>query len=214
MNFLEIVNHNSSSSTFLVHYVIQQTILRILGKLQPKADIGIFIGYSPSKKAYQIYNKRTKLIMETMNVQFDKLTQMASEEHVPPDTAEASPSSTTIDKDALYSSTSPNNEPATSPTNSTNVEESHNEEVVMFNSDTFTNPFAPLVTSSAESSSRILDTSNMHTFQQPKINTRRWTKDHPLATIIESKNYKAAMIKSSWIEAMQEEIHEFERLEV
>ncbi|GJU01132.1 retrovirus-related pol polyprotein from transposon TNT 1-94 [Tanacetum coccineum] len=31
-----------------------------LGKLQPKADIGIFIGYSPSKKAYRIYNKRTR----------------------------------------------------------------------------------------------------------------------------------------------------------
>ncbi|GKE53443.1 retrovirus-related pol polyprotein from transposon TNT 1-94 [Tanacetum coccineum] len=51
-----------------------------LGKLQPKADIGIFIGYSPYKKAYRIYNKRTKKIMETMNVQFDELTQMASEQ--------------------------------------------------------------------------------------------------------------------------------------
>ncbi|GJT83185.1 retrovirus-related pol polyprotein from transposon TNT 1-94 [Tanacetum coccineum] len=28
-----------------------------LGKLRSKANIGIFIGYSPSKKAYQIYNK-------------------------------------------------------------------------------------------------------------------------------------------------------------
>ncbi|GJS30563.1 retrovirus-related pol polyprotein from transposon TNT 1-94 [Tanacetum coccineum] len=52
-----------------------------LGKLQLKADIGIFIGYSPSKKAYRIYNKRTSQIMETMNVQFDELTQMASEKH-------------------------------------------------------------------------------------------------------------------------------------
>ncbi|GKF38151.1 retrovirus-related pol polyprotein from transposon TNT 1-94 [Tanacetum coccineum] len=51
-----------------------------LGKLQPKADIGIFIGYSPSKKAYRIYNKRTRQIMETMNVQFDELIQMASEQ--------------------------------------------------------------------------------------------------------------------------------------
>ncbi|GJR91187.1 retrovirus-related pol polyprotein from transposon TNT 1-94, partial [Tanacetum coccineum] len=39
-----------------------------LGKLQPNADIGIFISYSPSKKAYRIYNKRTRQIMETMNV--------------------------------------------------------------------------------------------------------------------------------------------------
>ncbi|GKE66825.1 retrovirus-related pol polyprotein from transposon TNT 1-94, partial [Tanacetum coccineum] len=54
-----------------------------LGKLQPKADIGIFIGYSPSKKAYRIYKKRSKLIIETMNVQFDELTQMASEQHGP-----------------------------------------------------------------------------------------------------------------------------------
>ncbi|GJS49995.1 retrovirus-related pol polyprotein from transposon TNT 1-94 [Tanacetum coccineum] len=45
-----------------------------LGKLQPKADIGIFISYSPSKKAYRIYNKRTQTIMETIHVQFDKLT--------------------------------------------------------------------------------------------------------------------------------------------
>ncbi|GKF83169.1 retrovirus-related pol polyprotein from transposon TNT 1-94 [Tanacetum coccineum] len=36
-----------------------------LGKLQPKADIGIFIGYAPTKKAFQIYNRRTKRIIET-----------------------------------------------------------------------------------------------------------------------------------------------------
>ena len=30
-----------------------------LGKLQPKADIGIFIGYASSKKAFRIYNRRT-----------------------------------------------------------------------------------------------------------------------------------------------------------
>ncbi|GJX76308.1 retrotransposon protein, putative, ty1-copia subclass [Tanacetum coccineum] len=29
-----------------------------LGKLQPKADIGIFIGYAPTKKAFRIYNRR------------------------------------------------------------------------------------------------------------------------------------------------------------
>ncbi|GJU44493.1 retrovirus-related pol polyprotein from transposon TNT 1-94 [Tanacetum coccineum] len=31
-----------------------------LGKLQPKADIGIFIRYAPMKKAFQIYNRRTR----------------------------------------------------------------------------------------------------------------------------------------------------------
>ncbi|GJT32789.1 retrovirus-related pol polyprotein from transposon TNT 1-94 [Tanacetum coccineum] len=52
-----------------------------LGKLWSKANIGIFIGYSPSKKAYQIYNKRTRQLMETMNLKFDELTHMASEQH-------------------------------------------------------------------------------------------------------------------------------------
>ncbi|GJX23292.1 retrovirus-related pol polyprotein from transposon TNT 1-94, partial [Tanacetum coccineum] len=51
-----------------------------LGKLKPKADIGIFIGYSPAKKAYRIYNKWTRLIMETIHVEFDELTPMASEQ--------------------------------------------------------------------------------------------------------------------------------------
>nr|GEW18019.1 retrovirus-related Pol polyprotein from transposon TNT 1-94 [Tanacetum cinerariifolium] len=46
-----------------------------LGKLQPKADIGIFVGYAPNKKGYRIYNKRTQRIMESIHVQFDKLTE-------------------------------------------------------------------------------------------------------------------------------------------
>nr|GEW52041.1 putative ribonuclease H-like domain-containing protein [Tanacetum cinerariifolium] len=32
--------------------------IETLGKLQAKADIGIFIGYAPKKKAYRIYNRR------------------------------------------------------------------------------------------------------------------------------------------------------------
>ncbi|GJQ89062.1 retrovirus-related pol polyprotein from transposon TNT 1-94 [Tanacetum coccineum] len=50
-----------------------------LGKLQPKADIGIFIGYAPTKKAFQIYNRRTRRIIKTIHVDFDELTAMASE---------------------------------------------------------------------------------------------------------------------------------------
>ncbi|GJR99693.1 retrovirus-related pol polyprotein from transposon TNT 1-94 [Tanacetum coccineum] len=46
-----------------------------LGKLQPRADIGIFIGYASSRKGYRIYNKRTRQIMETIHVQFDELTE-------------------------------------------------------------------------------------------------------------------------------------------
>ncbi|GJU19085.1 retrovirus-related pol polyprotein from transposon TNT 1-94 [Tanacetum coccineum] len=45
-----------------------------------KADIGIFIGYAPKKKAYSIYNRRTRIIIETIYVNFDELTAMASEQ--------------------------------------------------------------------------------------------------------------------------------------
>nr|GEU80125.1 integrase, catalytic region, zinc finger, CCHC-type, peptidase aspartic, catalytic [Tanacetum cinerariifolium] len=51
-----------------------------LGKLQPKADIGIFIGYAPTKKAFRIYNRRTRQIIKTIHVDFDELTAMASEQ--------------------------------------------------------------------------------------------------------------------------------------
>ncbi|GKA16289.1 retrovirus-related pol polyprotein from transposon TNT 1-94, partial [Tanacetum coccineum] len=50
-----------------------------LGKLQPKVDIGIFIGYAPTKKAFRIYNRRTRRIIKTIHVDFDDLSAMASE---------------------------------------------------------------------------------------------------------------------------------------
>ncbi|GJR70886.1 integrase, catalytic region, zinc finger, CCHC-type containing protein [Tanacetum coccineum] len=50
-----------------------------LGKLKPKAGIGIFIRYSESSRGYRIYNCGTRKIMETIHVNFDELTAMASE---------------------------------------------------------------------------------------------------------------------------------------
>ncbi|GKE91378.1 retrovirus-related pol polyprotein from transposon TNT 1-94, partial [Tanacetum coccineum] len=50
-----------------------------LGKLQPKADIGIFIGYALTKKAFRIYNQLTRRIIKKVHVDFDELTAMASE---------------------------------------------------------------------------------------------------------------------------------------
>ncbi|GKC40336.1 hypothetical protein Tco_1052720 [Tanacetum coccineum] len=83
----------------------------------------------------------------------------------------------------------------------------------------------------------------MHTFNQPQDSEYRWTKDHPLTqvrgnpskpvqtrrqlatdpemcvfavtvSIVEPKNIKEAMADSAWIEAMQEELHQFDRLQV
>nr|GEV34268.1 hypothetical protein [Tanacetum cinerariifolium] len=43
-------------------------------------DIEIFIGYAPTKKAFRIYNRRTRRIVKTIHVDFDELTAMASEQ--------------------------------------------------------------------------------------------------------------------------------------
>nr|GEW14526.1 retrovirus-related Pol polyprotein from transposon TNT 1-94 [Tanacetum cinerariifolium] len=51
-----------------------------IGKLGTKADIGFFIGYSADSYAYRVYNRRTKKIIETMNVSFDELSAMAFEQ--------------------------------------------------------------------------------------------------------------------------------------
>nr|GEZ12365.1 hypothetical protein [Tanacetum cinerariifolium] len=51
-----------------------------LRKLGAKGDIGFFIGYSADSCAYKIYNRRTKKIIETMNVSSDELSMMAFEQ--------------------------------------------------------------------------------------------------------------------------------------
>ncbi|GJZ84680.1 retrovirus-related pol polyprotein from transposon TNT 1-94 [Tanacetum coccineum] len=51
-----------------------------LGKVKPKEDIEIFVGYAPTKKAFQIYNKRIYVITETIHVEFDELTAMPFEQ--------------------------------------------------------------------------------------------------------------------------------------
>nr|GFA91168.1 hypothetical protein [Tanacetum cinerariifolium] len=51
-----------------------------IGKLGAKGDIGFLIGYSTDSCAYRVYNRRTKKIMETMNVLFDELSAMAFEQ--------------------------------------------------------------------------------------------------------------------------------------
>ncbi|XP_052291943.1 uncharacterized protein LOC127900768, partial [Citrus sinensis] len=41
-----------------------------LGKFDSKSDVGIFLGYSNSSKAYRVYNKRTLVVEESMHVSF------------------------------------------------------------------------------------------------------------------------------------------------
>nr|GEV73120.1 hypothetical protein [Tanacetum cinerariifolium] len=49
-----------------------------LDKMKEKGDTCIFVGYSTQSRAYKVFNKRTRVIVETINVNFDELPQMAS----------------------------------------------------------------------------------------------------------------------------------------
>ncbi|GKC74109.1 hypothetical protein Tco_1119992, partial [Tanacetum coccineum] len=98
-------------------------------------------------------------------------------------------------------------------------------------------------TVSKESSSSDVISTTVHLNAPISKHLSKWTKDHPLQniigdpsrhvsirlqlheqalfcyydaflTLVEPKTYKDALTQSCWIEAMQEELHEFERLEV
>ncbi|GJZ38596.1 retrovirus-related pol polyprotein from transposon TNT 1-94 [Tanacetum coccineum] len=69
--------------------------------------------------------------------------------------------------------------PTSEPSTPTNVDAEENNE----NQAEFTNPFCTSVQEHAESSSRNIGTSNMHTFNQPQDSKYRWTKDHPLTQV-------------------------------
>nr|GFA53814.1 hypothetical protein [Tanacetum cinerariifolium] len=58
-----------------------KTILTFdVAKLKAKGDIGVFVGYSKESFAFRIYNKQTRKIHESMNVNFDEISEMASKQ--------------------------------------------------------------------------------------------------------------------------------------
>ncbi|KAH9651322.1 Integrase catalytic domain-containing protein [Citrus sinensis] len=59
-----------------------------LGKFDPKSDVGIFLGYSNSSKAYRVYNKRTLVVEESMHVTFNESNPSSTEKVVVDDDAE------------------------------------------------------------------------------------------------------------------------------
>nr|GFD30789.1 hypothetical protein [Tanacetum cinerariifolium] len=50
-----------------------------IDKEKEKGDACIFVGYSTQSRAYRVFNKRTRVIVETIHVNFDELPQMASD---------------------------------------------------------------------------------------------------------------------------------------
>nr|GFA39696.1 integrase, catalytic region, zinc finger, CCHC-type, peptidase aspartic, catalytic [Tanacetum cinerariifolium] len=53
-----------------------------LDKMKEKGDECIFVGYSNQSKAYRVFNKRTRVIMESIHVDFDELPLMTDGENL------------------------------------------------------------------------------------------------------------------------------------
>ena len=53
-----------------------------VGKFDSQSDEEIFLGYSSTSKAYRVYNKRTMMVMETVNVVIDESLDFDSEKSI------------------------------------------------------------------------------------------------------------------------------------
>nr|GEV17992.1 retrovirus-related Pol polyprotein from transposon TNT 1-94 [Tanacetum cinerariifolium] len=71
---------------FVAEGILYQTDGENLDKMKEKGDACIFVGYYTQSRAYRVFNKRTRVIVETIHVNFDELPQMASD-HVSSDPA-------------------------------------------------------------------------------------------------------------------------------
>ncbi|GJR05186.1 retrovirus-related pol polyprotein from transposon TNT 1-94 [Tanacetum coccineum] len=127
-----------------------------------------------------------------------------------------SPSSTIVDQDAPLPSNSQTTLETQSPTLPNNVEEdNHDLDVAHMNNDPFIGIII-LENNSEASSSDVIPTV-VQTAAPNSEHITKWTKDHPLDNIIsevERPNYKDSLTQACWIETMQEELHEFDHLEV
>nr|GEW20905.1 Gag-Pol polyprotein [Tanacetum cinerariifolium] len=208
-------------------------------------------------KGYRVYNKRTRIIVESIHIRFDKIKEVSETQDVYSSAYADVPSQQELDLlfgplyDEFFNAGSnplTNIQSTSAPSTHTNVhaEENNNdqaEEVEQLQDDEFTNPFCASEQDVAESSSHNIGNLNVPTFNQPQVFEYRWTKDHPLEQVrgnpsrpvqtrrqlatdpemcmyaltvstAELKNIKEAMADSAWIEAMQEELHQFDRLQV
>nr|GFC77338.1 retrovirus-related Pol polyprotein from transposon TNT 1-94 [Tanacetum cinerariifolium] len=79
----ELINKRKSNIKFFRVFGCRCYLLNDyedVGKLMAKGDIGVFIGYSKESVAFRIYNKQTRKIHESVNVNFDETSEMASKQ--------------------------------------------------------------------------------------------------------------------------------------
>ncbi|GJU17417.1 retrovirus-related pol polyprotein from transposon TNT 1-94 [Tanacetum coccineum] len=219
-----------------------------LGKLQPIADIGIFVSYAPSRKGYRIYNKRTRRIMETIHVQFDELSKLMA-----PMQLSIGPAPTFLTPRQINSGLVPNPiliAPYVPPTKKEleilfqlmfdeyleppRIEKPVSPALavpVLVNSagtpsSTTIDQYAPSPSHSPSSSHYnlqvhikvlLLDLLSLKTILlllKQLATDALWCLYNSVLSKVEPKNFKSAITEDCWFQAMQDEIHEFDRLQV
>ncbi|GJV66979.1 hypothetical protein Tco_1482488 [Tanacetum coccineum] len=164
--------------------------------------------------------------METIHVKFDELTAMASKHDSSEpafqrfiDDSSADSMNTPSKKDLdnlfrpMYDEYFENN----APISLTKAGEFFQDDSIELDGNTLFTPYDALYLSKDESSTA-LDPSNMHEFHQVQASTHIWTKAHFLEQVISDPS-KPMMTQQRLqtdpeIESMQDEIHQFERLDV
>nr|GEY57647.1 hypothetical protein [Tanacetum cinerariifolium] len=127
-----------------------------VGKLKAKGDIEVFVEYSKESVAFRIYKKRTRKIHESVNVNFDEISEMASKQF------SLEPGLSNLNETGKYSNPSVSQIMKSS---TTNVETSINEEVFHEVSESF----------QGESSSSLLNDDVQHSTEEvilPQTNTQ------------------------------------------
>jgi len=174
-----------------------------LGKFDAKSDVGVFLGYSTTSKAYRVFNKRTLVVEESMHVVFDE-TNTFVEKNLDDDDLGLEHQMSNVDlndKEVM-------DEPQTSNTSQRQEEQVDDPK--------------------QDSASYQLPKEWRYSTSHPKdkilgdisqgVATRSSLKNvwNNLAFLsqIEPKNFKDAENDEFWILAMQEELNQFERSDV
>nr|GEY93955.1 retrovirus-related Pol polyprotein from transposon TNT 1-94 [Tanacetum cinerariifolium] len=193
-----------------------------LGKLQPTADTGIFVGYAPSRKGtgpvldfLTLGQISSGLVPNSVpatpyapstNKELEILFQPMFDEYLEPPRAER-PGSPAQAVQALVTSAGVLAKP--------HFMKDHN--VAPVDNNPFVNVFAPEPHSEASSSGDISLTESPYV-SQSLHHLNKYSKDHPLDNFCtiqnRTENFKSAIIEDCWFQAMQDEIHKFDRLQV
>ncbi|KAH9698155.1 hypothetical protein KPL71_023904 [Citrus sinensis] len=170
-----------------------------LGKFDPKFDVGIFLGYSNSSKAYRVYNKRTLVVEESMHVTFDESNPSSVEKGVANDDA---------DGELQEESSKENQENAPQENQEDRQEEQTNMELEQQDGISQTLPKEWRYVSSHPKDVILGDPSRGVTTRSSLRNT---CEHNAFISQIEPKSFEDAENDESWIMAMQEELNQFER---